>query len=183
MCTVCTVCFDLKLVSLPSAYIQCTESLRELSSSWHHHRPSSSLLLLLFEPFPPNKKREIILLDDWSAHYVLHLILSQRLTASLFCRSLSRSVRILCCSARSALRFSWRSRHHNGKSIHRCQTYLEVMFIICTWKCLTIRWVSLMSSSSSFFLFSKWASMSVCSSVRSFSMRLRWISWGDVFKG
>lgn len=45
----------------------------------------------------------------------------------------------------------------------------------------TIRSVRLSSSSSSFFRFSKWASIRVWSSVRSFSMRLRWMSWELLF--
>lgn len=44
---------------------------------------------------------------------------------------------------------------------------------------LTMRSVRLRSSSSSFLRFSKWSSISVWSSVRSFSMRLRWMSWDD----
>ena len=44
-------------------------------------------------------------------------------------------------------------------------------------KWLTMRSVRPISSSSSFLRLSKWASIRLCSSVKSFSMRLRWMSW------
>lgn len=43
----------------------------------------------------------------------------------------------------------------------------------------TMRSVRSMSSSSSFFRFSKWASIRDCSSVRSFSIRFLWMSWNE----
>lgn len=45
------------------------------------------------------------------------------------------------------------------------------------WCWLTIRSLSPISSSSSFFLCSKWTSISVCSSSMSFSIRFLWMSW------
>lgn len=100
-------------------------------------------------------------------------------TSRRFCRSFSLSLRILCCSALSARRFSC--------STGRVLTGLDEGLNKLCWRVceqlqpkgptiLSFRWIS---SSSSFFLLSKWTSIKVWSSIRSFSILLRWISCRD----
>lgn len=93
-------------------------------------------------------------------------------TSRRFWRSFSRSLRILCCSARSERRFSWNDRSSQVNTavvgIGSCSIGCRALTI------LSLRW---MISSSSFFLLSKWTSISVWSSIRSFSILLRCMSY------
>lgn len=70
----------------------------------------------------------------------------------------------------------------HGRPFHRHESLnLDVRVRVFTFyrprqKALTILSLRLMSSSSSFFLLSKWTSIRVCSSIRSFSILFRWMS-------
>ena len=102
-------------------------------------------------------------------------------TSRLACRSLSRSLRILCCSALSARRFSWKHKSKGRMKSCLCAV-LSVDRHDSFRQALTIRSLRPMSSSSSFFLHSKWASISDCSSIRSLFWRFFWMSckkWTD----
>lgn len=93
-------------------------------------------------------------------------------TSRRFCRSFSLSLRIRCCSARSERRLSC-----TGDSILtglKANLYPYVSMEVFT--ALTILSLRFMMSSSSFFLLTKWASINVWSSIRSFSILLRCIS-------
>lgn len=103
-------------------------------------------------------------------------------TSKRFCLSFSRSLRILCCSARSERRLSCRKK--KKKREFPFWDILNTGVGLCEWLCacvsvgaLTILSFSCMMSSSSFFLLSKWTSIKVWSSIRSFSIRLRCMSF------
>lgn len=94
-------------------------------------------------------------------------------TSRLAWRSLSFSARTRCCSALSARRFSCETSQDPGKT----ETKIQGIFaFISGCDSLTILSFRAMSSSSSFFLHSKWASIRACSSIRSLFWRFFWMS-------
>ena len=99
-----------------------------------------------------------------------------KLTARRACLSFSCSVRILCCSALSARRFSCTfmptDAHIKNCFPGGCVAPVNPAFLTR----LTILLTRATSSASSFFLWMKWASIRDCSSVRSFSWRFLWMS-------
>ncbi len=141
-----------------------------LSSSWHRRLASSSVHLALFSPFLPD--------EGWWKEFSLHFYQSSggkrllkrvSLTARRACLSLSFSVRILCCSALSVRRFSC-----TDTTLPITSQDLKLFRSVLPG--LTILLTSAISSSSSFFLWMKWASIRDWSSDKSFSWRFLWMS-------
>lgn len=185
-----------------SPYIQWKSSWTESSSSWHLRLLSFLLPHPLFSLSLPGGRDDDTFkhtstsdgfLDAFqasgssSASQLCSVKVIRPRTATLFCRSLSLSALIFICSALSDLRFSWRKEKNRAEQTLWIQNVTRK-----TWRVIpetkhsiyrsrrvrrTMRAVRLRSSSSSFLRFSKWASIRVWSSVRSFSIRFRWMSW------
>lgn len=89
------------------------------SSSWRHPLLSSWPPPPPYESSHPARKRKD---EEWNGGRVAHPADVQQQpehdrTSRRFCRSFSLSLRILCCSARSARRFSCTADHHTSANL------------------------------------------------------------------
>lgn len=168
------------LASSSALFLASSSSFLCLSSWGKHHQ----LIIAVSFIFSFTKEEQDIAIwaDCWHAR-IKPTYAAQCLTwvtAIRVCLSRSFSALTRCCSALSARRLSCNTKTQASWSV----THRSLLFWISfpdkhmgkQYGKLTILSLSPISSSSSFFLCSKWTSIRVCSSRRSFSILFLWIS-------